>query len=256
LSIIPYSQYYRVNKDPLPKDGKTGLQRIKDSKRSQSQKKDQSQRKSAILPNEKRPSSLRQSNVAHPHQSSTVPRVNAVVTPQGYTSPPVGYHCRYVSLFEAVKYGDVSDVKNFSKNWEHRHIDQNNENDGSTLLHWAAHCNSDVLVLEYLIFQGADVNATNIYGSTPLHRAAAYNSNVKVLVCLVSHGAYVNAKNYYGDTPLHFAIRNNADVKVLRYLVSQGANIYAKDRNGRTPLDIADTENKERTLREAVRLRQ
>ncbi|MDR0609809.1 MAG: ankyrin repeat domain-containing protein [Planctomycetaceae bacterium] len=126
------------------------------------------------------------------------------------------------------------------------------DNVGWTPLHSAAFYNSNVEVLQYLISQGIDVNAKDICGMTPLHAAASSNSNVEVLQYLVSKGAEVNAKDKYGGrTPLHLAAFYNRNVEVLQYLISQGIDVNAKDNDGKTPLNLANTDEKKKILRDA-----
>jgi len=121
-----------------------------------------------------------------------------------------------------------------------------------TLLHLVAKDDSDVEVLEYLISQGADVNARDDYGSTPLHMAAQYNPNVEVLKYLISQGADVNVGDVDGWTPLHVAAKSNSK-EVVEYLVSQGADVNAEViGDSRRPLDFAKTSEKRRILREAM----
>jgi len=111
-----------------------------------------------------------------------------------------------------------------------------------TLLHIAAWNCSTVMVLEYIVSHGVDVNAKDNCGWTPLHYASEYNPNVEIVKYLVSQGAAVNAKNEdSGGTPLHFAALLNSNVEVLKYLVSQGADVNTKDKNGCTPLHGAAT---------------
>ena len=123
---------------------------------------------------------------------------------------------------------------------------------GETPLHWATRWNSDVDVLEYLVSRGNDVNVKEIYGHTPLHFAAMVNSSVEVLKCLVSKGADVNARNCWDDTPLYEAAGWNDNAKVLEYLISQGADVNAKNEHGETALDIADTDEKKNFLRGCI----
>jgi ankyrin repeat protein len=63
---------------------------------------------------------------------------------------------------------------------------------------------------EYLIANGADVNAKNKNGKTPLHWAAVHDLGDEadytgVAECLIEHGADVNAKDEVGRTPLHIS---------------------------------------------------
>ena len=113
---------------------------------------------------------------------------------------------------------------------------------GATPIHYAAR-NSTVEVLEYLISLGGDVHAKNKKGATSLHYAAGGNFNVDVLQFLVSHGVDVNASEEDGWTPLHNAALGNSNIEVFRYLVSQGADVNAKNKLDSTPLNLVRRKN-------------
>ena len=77
----------------------------------------------------------------------------------------------------------------------------------------------------------------------PLHSAITA-SDFELVQYLVSQGADVNAKEEDGGvTVLHhavFALDANVEIiEIIKFLVSKGANINAKDEDGRTPLDWA-----------------
>ncbi len=60
-------------------------------------------------------------------------------------------------------------------------------------------------ILEYLISEGADVNARNYYRHTPLHDAASAG-RADIVKILLEAGADPNVKGNDGDTPLSAAI--------------------------------------------------
>ena len=69
-----------------------------------------------------------------------------------------------------------------------------------TPLHLAVlHNHQDVV--EYLLAQGADVNAKTSTGITPLHEAAQ-NGNKEITELLLAHGANINAVDNQGWTPM------------------------------------------------------
>jgi len=107
---------------------------------------------------------------------------------------------------------------------------------GITPLHFAATLNPNVDVIKFLVEKGADVNAKDNSDVTPLH-AAALNPQVDILKYLIEKGADVNAKGKHGMTPLHFAAVNNPNVEVLKFLVEKGAE--ADDEHGETLLHHA-----------------
>jgi hypothetical protein len=98
---------------------------------------------------------------------------------------------------------------------------------GYTLLHLliaTGHTNLDVL--ELLLANKADVNATNLNGATPLHSAIG-GRQFSVVKFLLANKADINKKDVIGRTPLHMAawrgdkatvellLTNNADVNAL-----------------------------------------
>lgn len=62
----------------------------------------------------------------------------------------------------------------------------------------------DVVSVQVLLGQGADVNATEKYGWTPLLWAAV-NGHTEVVKLLLDSGAKVNVKNELGWTSLEYA---------------------------------------------------
>jgi len=141
-----------------------------------------------------------------------------------------------VSINEAVLKGDLNDVMSIVKNDRSKIY---TIEDGETLLHIAADSGYTDIV-QYLVFQGADVNSKAESGDTPLHNAVGIgNGNIEIAKYLVSQGAKVNTQNtFFFQTPLHRAcyIKN---IEIVKYLVSQGANVTIKDKSGETPLHIA-----------------
>lgn len=104
---------------------------------------------------------------------------------------------------------------------------------GATPLHWAA-IEGQLVVVEFLISQGADVNATKNGGSTPLHWA----KNAETAEVLIQYGADINALNQYKGTPLHWGVHSLQNDKV-KLLVEKGADVNARDDRGRNPLHWA-----------------
>jgi len=82
----------------------------------------------------------------------------------------------------------------------------------------------------------AKINEPDIFGDTPLHIAAA--SGVLLLVkYLVSQGADVNARNKAGSTPLHKAMLGGK-IPIVEFLLENKAEWVAND-SGYTPFTYA-----------------
>ena len=107
---------------------------------------------------------------------------------------------------------------------------------GDTLLHVAVEYNkikAAPLLLKYI-----DINTTNAFGATPLHRAV-FNCNFNMVEFLVNNGANIEAKTRAQETPLYVALNwNGSYIRIPKFLAEHGANIHAKNIKGRTPLHI------------------
>jgi ankyrin repeat protein len=104
---------------------------------------------------------------------------------------------------------------------------------------------------EFLISQGADVNAGHPQlGCTPLH-GAAQEGKAEMARFLLSKGAKISATDMSGATPLHTAAWwGRADA--AQVLIASGANMNATDQKGQTPLAVA-LERKNNEVAELLR---
>ncbi len=121
--------------------------------------------------------------------------------------------------------------------------------EGTTLLHSRVNNFSDV---KALVYNGADINAANIYGDTPLLSLAGsgdYNPDrLDTARFLIEHGASVNAQDREGNTPLHKAA-GNGFYGLVDLLIKKGAIIDMRNFYGYTPLDMAMIWGREDTVR-------
>lgn len=133
-----------------------------------------------------------------------------------------------------------------------------------TALMYAAQYTESIAVHEYLLAQGADVNARDALGISVLfwgilnpnieiltlllnssanftHRdsmgrqaqmiAAAYGSSPSHLRTLLRAGLRISAVDAQGRTALMHAVSTNSDVRMTETLLRYGADIYAVDKN-------------------------
>jgi hypothetical protein len=94
-------------------------------------------------------------------------------------------------------------------------------------------------IAEYLIAQGADVNAkqANMAGLAPLH-IAAYKDYRELAKILLAAGAKVNVTNGLRQTPLHGAAHHGCK-EMARLLIAKGADVNTKDDMNMTAVDYA-----------------
>ncbi|CAF3138304.1 unnamed protein product [Rotaria sp. Silwood2] len=112
---------------------------------------------------------------------------------------------------------------------------------GNTPLFGAAK-KGHVEICEYLIDNGADVNAITMTGATPLYTATE-EGHLEVVVLLIRHGADVNqspkgqvARDLHieNQTPLLIACMRNHEA-IIRYLIESGANVNVTSERGSSP---------------------
>lgn len=130
-------------------------------------------------------------------------------------------------IFYLVEIGDLDGLKA-------RNTDElsSRNTEGLTLLHVALMYNR-AEIAEYLISQGADIEALDNYARTPL-LLGTYNDSFEAMQVLIPHGAKIFASDYDGNTPFTYAVKN----KTYKQLLSS-SNVMQKDAEGLLPIDHA-----------------
>ena len=142
------------------------------------------------------------------------------------------------NIHEAAKKGSLEKVKAFLANGEKVDV---KDKYGLTPLYLAA-VEGHKDVCEYLIAQGADVNAASEFGFFPLGGIISTQTErgVEIFKLLVDHGADYDI-NFGGYPLLHQAVYscNNESVKnIAEFLISKGVDINAKGYQDKTPLHM------------------
>ena len=113
------------------------------------------------------------------------------------------------------------------------------DDDLYTPLHRASyngHCN----VVQYLIAEGASMEAQTVDGWRPLHCACRWNK-VEAASILIQAGAFVNSQTNGGQTPLHLASSNDRARETLEMLLSQAElDTDLKNGQGEVALLVAE----------------
>jgi ankyrin repeat protein len=97
-------------------------------------------------------------------------------------------------------------------------------------------------MIDYLLSQGAAVNATGINGVSPL-MVAIEQSDSQSVASLLKAGADVKARDSLNQkSVLHYLARSQIaahDVEIASVLLASGADVNTADKNGVTPLHVA-----------------
>jgi len=168
----------------------------------------------------------------------------------GFESAPVKEICDAVDLelsgktaspppsqdvFELLRKGDVAAVKAMVEKTPG--LVAARDGQGLTLLHYAAY-GRDPALIDFLVSQGAAVDAVGAQAKTPLHIAAS-NDRTEAAAALVKRGAALEIGDDYARTALILCARERGQTATARVLIDAGANINAADKYGSTALELA-----------------
>lgn len=119
---------------------------------------------------------------------------------------------------------------------------------GRTALHFTILCEDDIVledinedvkskIIQFLISEGADINAKTIDGFTVL-RVAVERELTKVVATLLDCNAEVNSLFDEGVTLLHFSAEYG-NTEITKMLLSKGINVNAQKEDGKAALHVA-----------------
>jgi ankyrin repeat protein len=115
-------------------------------------------------------------------------------------------------------------------------VRERDRREGATPLGWAARAGNRA-ACEYLLAQGAEVDAADRNGSRALAYAVAA-ADLELAGLLLRAGADARAADRMGRTPLHLA-GEAGSFELCALLLDRGASLDAADREGSTPLHLA-----------------
>ncbi len=142
-----------------------------------------------------------------------------------------------INIGHAAAYGDLSLVQSFVEQDPNAvHFGTQNPKAGWSPLWDAAFWQRDEIV-DYLLENGADINARTRNGETPLH-GAVLGEDSAIVERLLLQGAAVNAQADNGMTPLHRAAWQRSSA-IVSLLLTNNADKNIQDHNGFTPLQLA-----------------
>ncbi|XP_019773681.1 poly [ADP-ribose] polymerase tankyrase [Dendroctonus ponderosae] len=151
------------------------------------------------------------------------------------------------ALLDAAKKGNLQRVQRLVSPENINCRDAQGRN--STPLHLAAGYNN-VEVAEYLLENGADVNAQDKGGLIPLHNASSYG-HLDIAALLIKFNTVVNATDKWGFTPLHEAAQKGR-TQLCALLLAHGADPFLKNQESQAPVDLASADDVRCLLQDAM----
>merc|ERR1712001_446394 len=151
------------------------------------------------------------------------------------------------ALLDAAKKGNLTRVQKLLTPENINCRDSQGRN--STPLHLAAGYNN-LEVADFLLENGADVNAQDKGGLIPLHNASSYG-HLDIAALLIRYHTIVNATDKWGFTPLHEAAQKGR-TQLCALLLAHGADPTLKNQEGQTPLDLCSADDVKCLLQDAM----
>lgn len=106
-------------------------------------------------------------------------------------------------------------------------------------------------IAEFLIDNGADINARTEIGSLPIHIASLLSyGNDELIRLLIMKGSRltVGVKDNYGNTPLHYAARSGW-TEIINELLLSGSDINSLNENAENPLHVAVKDGQRKAIK-------
>ncbi len=116
--------------------------------------------------------------------------------------------------------------------------------EGWSPLHGAALWCNNLESINFLLDEGANINARAKNGQTPLSLVATWRDSAEIITTLLKKNADPNTRNDEGETPFHLIAKKEtihlseiSMSEIIMLFLESGGNIMARDKNGKTPLD-------------------
>ena len=158
--------------------------------------------------------------------------------------------CIQLDIFTAARLGKIECIRALIDSGRARPTDH--DEDDITALHWAA-ISGQAETCEYLIEQGADVNAiTRTLHATPL-QWTALQGLPDIMHLLLQHGADARILDAQGYSNLHAATHSSSFWCVLLMLCQPRVSPDSRDHKGHTALHWAARQRDEVSMRVLLR---
>jgi len=127
-----------------------------------------------------------------------------------------------LNIADYAAYGWLEKVKESLKNGER--IESTNGNLIEYTPLRGASSNGHLIVVEYVLEQGADIDAKDREREETALTVAVQSGQLATVKYLVEQGADIETKDMEGSTPLYFSV-SNSHLDIAKYLVGQGAEV-------------------------------
>ncbi|XP_058454187.1 serine/threonine-protein phosphatase 6 regulatory ankyrin repeat subunit B-like isoform X2 [Malaya genurostris] len=170
-----------------------------------------------------------------------------MLSQRGFSVMTVNKFCK-IPLHIAIEENAKKVIEILLKDKQATEMLRTSDNDGQTVLHWAAMYHNYELV-NIFIDHGASVMAKEKDGKIPLHIASEKNAMKAIEILLKDKQAteMLRTSDKNERTALHLAAIHD-NYEIVNLLIERGASVMAKDAIGRIPLHMAIEENAKKVI--------
>ncbi|VDI00857.1 Hypothetical predicted protein [Mytilus galloprovincialis] len=132
----------------------------------------------------------------------------------------------------SLQYADIVEILLYT---DYCKIDYCDNDNNTALMKSCERCNTEIAQL--LIFNGCNLNTTNVHGRTALHIASTIGTT-EIVRLLISNECEINLCDNDNQTPLNLATENYQKT-CIEMLIFKGCDVNICNLDGQTPLHIA-----------------